>query len=69
MHLDEEDLELITALVNDYGKISRKDFFYHVKTSRLMDNFDTEDALSDKYWEKRTDLAFRIFDINSDGFV
>ena len=24
-----------------------------------MDNFDTEDALSDKYWEKRTDLAFR----------
>ena len=25
-----------------------------------MDNFDTEDALSDKYWEKRTDIAFRL---------
>ena len=23
MHLDEEDLELITALVNDYGKVKK----------------------------------------------
>ena len=47
------------ASEKSYFQITRSDFFYHVKTSKLMDCFDTEDGLSDKYWDKRADLAFQ----------
>ena len=36
MHLDEEDLELITALVNDYGKVLGKNISQLLKVPFII---------------------------------
>merc|ERR1712062_754227 len=66
--LDEADIKEIGDIADNDGEIHRMDFILHVKNSRLLKHFETVDPLSRIHWKKKADLAFRIFDLNQNGF-
>merc|ERR1712062_609212 len=67
--LDEADIKEIGNIADNDGEIHRLDFILHVKNSHLLKHFETVDPLSRIHWKKKADLAFRIFDLNKDGYV
>merc|ERR1712176_342590 len=67
--LDDEDIQEIKDLADQDGEIHKVDFILHIKNSRLLKHFETVDPYSRIHWKKKADLAFRIFDLDNNGYV
>lgn len=49
--------------------MSKSDFIQHLKTTNLLKQFSNISPESDEKWNNIADTAFKIFDMNGDGFV
>merc|ERR1712176_1392677 len=67
--LDDEDIQEIKDLADQDGEIHKVDFILHIKNSHLLKHFEEVDHLSSIHWKKKADLAFRIFDLDNNGYV
>ena len=48
-------------------QIGRDEFLAYIQHSDMYRKFETLDEGTDKFWKKKIDLAFDIFDRNKDG--
>ena len=48
-------------------QIGRDEFLRYIQKSDMYRQFDAHDVTTDKYWKKKIDLAFDLFDRNQDG--
>lgn len=69
VRLTDDDVEDVRNIADADGEVHRNDFILHIKNSRLLKQFEVADPASEFHWKKKADLAFRIFDLNSNGFV
>jgi len=67
--LQPEDRVAIKAIADEDGEIHKNDFVMHLKQSSMLREFEVANEDSEIHWKKKADLAFRIFDVNRDGFV
>merc|ERR1711868_148236 len=67
--LTEDDIVAIRDIADADGEIHKDAFILHIKQCNLLKEFQVADPESDRHWIKKADLAFKIFDIDGDGFV
>jgi len=63
---DDEILE-VAQMADSNGEIGRDEFLRYIQKSDMYRQFDAHDVTTDKYWKKKIDLAFDLFDRNQDG--
>jgi len=69
VNVTEEDIIALKNIADEDGEIHKDAFILHIKCNGLLKNFQVADPESDRHWIKKADLAFKIFDIDGDGFV
>merc|ERR1719334_2779767 len=69
VELSDKDIEAVKEIADEDGEVHKSDFICHIKNMNMLKDFEVVDRESDFHWRKKADLAFRIFDANSNGYV
>merc|ERR1712226_1826841 len=69
MGITEDHLDEVRAIADADGEVRKNDFIRHIKQLNIGDQFATTDPDSDVYWHNVAVTAFRLFDVNFDGFI
>ena len=63
------EIFILTPLYLHPAKVYKADFIQHLKVSSLSKQFANVNPESDEKWNNLANTAFKIFDMNGDGFV
>jgi len=69
IELSDEHVEEFRKIADSDGEVRKNDFIRHIKQLNIGDQFSALDNDSDQYWHNVAVTAFKLFDVNFDGFI